>query len=298
MEIKNVTVFGAGTLGAQIAFHTAFRNFNIRLHDVHDEILQQAQQKSVSLANIYQQDLGVSRQETDSAFQRLSYTTDMDEAVKDADLIIEAIPEDLQVKIDFYQQLGKAAPEKSIFCTNSSTLLPSQMASATGRPERFLALHFANQIWRLNTAEIMGHSGTDPEVYATVVSFAKAIGMITFEIKKEIGGYILNSLLIPFLGSANSLYYNEVADYQTIDKCWMAATNSPMGPFGIIDIIGLTTTYNVKKLKGSMTGNEEDLKAAQFLKENFLDKGKLGAASGEGFYKYPNPAYRDPDFLK
>lgn len=297
MNIKNVTVFGAGVLGTQIAFQTAFHKFNVTLYDIKDEFLDKAKARFKNLGEIYKTDLGATQQEIEETLARFSYTTNLTESVKDADLTIEAIPENVQIKKDFYIQLGKVAPEKTIFCTNSSTLLPSQFAQETGRPGKFLALHFANEIWKNNTAEIMGHSGTDPENFNTVVAFAKAIGMVTLPIYKEQPGYILNSLLVPLLDASLTLYANGVADPETIDKTWMIGTGAPVGPFGIYDVVGLTTAYNITKMHAD-AGDKQAAKGAKILKENFIDKGKLGVVNGEGFYTYPEPKFKEPDFLE
>lgn len=109
----------------------------------------------------------------------------MAEAVKDADLLVEAVPENPAIKTDFYNKLSKVAPEKTIFATNSSTLLPSQFADATGRPEKFVALHFANEIWKHNTGEVMKHARTSQKTFDDVLEFAKQIGMVAFQFTKN-----------------------------------------------------------------------------------------------------------------
>jgi len=167
----------------------------------------------------------------------------------------------------------------------------------TGRPERFLALHFANNIWKQNTAEVMGHANTDPVVFDTIVDFAKRIGMLALPIYKEQPGYILNTLLVPFLKAGMFLYVNEISDPQTIDKTWMKGTNSPVGPFGFLDVIGMKTPFNLYKMQADQ-GDEFAQKVVSILKERFIDKGKLGVSTGEGFYTYPNPAYANEDLLK
>jgi 3-hydroxybutyryl-CoA dehydrogenase len=171
-------------------------------------------------------------------------------------------------------------------------------AEFTGRPEKFLALHFANPVWKANIAEIMGHQGTSKEVFDIVVDFARSIGLVPIPIYKEQPGYVLNSLLVPWLTAAETLYFDGVADFKSIDKTWMISTGSPIGPFGIIDIIGMQTLYNVIMLRYKQTGDESFLRRAKIIKEQYIDKGKLGIAAGEGFYKYPNPEYQRPDFLK
>ncbi|MBD3920438.1 3-hydroxyacyl-CoA dehydrogenase [Paenibacillus sp. PR3] len=298
MDFKKVTVAGSGVLGSQIAYQTAFKGFQVTVYDINDEALDKAKERIKELKPRYQADLGATQQEVDAAYERLSFNSDLATAVADADLIIEAIPEVVPIKTDFYQKLGPLAPAKTVFATNSSTLLPSQFAEATGRPSQFLALHFANEIWKNNTAEIMKHPGTDDKVFEDVIAFARAIGMVALPLQKEQPGYILNSLLVPFLDAGQKLLVRGIADPETIDKTWMVATGAPKGPFAILDIVGITTAYNIGNAKAEATGDQEMKKIAELLKTEYIDKGKLGMATGEGFYKYPNPRYLDPDFLR
>ena len=220
------------------------------------------------------------------AMDRIEFTLSHEEAAKDADLVIEAIAENPAEKVEFYQTMAKYLPESAIIVTNSSTMLPSAFAESTGRPEKYLALHFANEIWRNNTAEVMGHAGTSPEAYKEVVEFAEALGMIPLQLKKEQPGYILNSLLVPFLNSAQALLATGVADPETIDKTWQLGTGAPLGPFRILDIVGLTTAYNIV-IMNPETKDPETVpgKIAALLKE-YIDAGKTGINAGEGFYKY------------
>ncbi|MFA6058730.1 MAG: 3-hydroxyacyl-CoA dehydrogenase [Taibaiella sp.] len=298
MNIKNVTVLGSGVLGAQIAFQTAYHGYNVTLFDINEELLELAKLKFKQFKQSYQQDLNAKLADLDIAVSTISFTTDLVESVKDADLTIEAIPENIQIKKDFYTRLGAVAPSKTIFCTNTSTLLPSQFAAETGRPERFLALHFATNLLKNNLAEIMGHPGTDPEIFEQIVQFAKTIGMVSIPIYKEQPGYITNSLLLPLLIAGFDLYRNGVADVASIDKTWMKSLGVDMGPMAMLDFVGMNTAYNVVKSMAESNGDEAWEQRQGFMKENFIDQNKLGISTGEGFYKYPNPAYQDADFLK
>lgn len=298
MNIKEVTVAGSGVLGYQIAFHTAFKGFHVTVYDIDNQALEKAKAKFDFLSAAYQKDIAATPEQLEQTKKNLVYSCDLKEATKQADLIIEAVPENLKIKIGFYTELAQVAPPHTIFATNSSTLIPSQLAQITKRPEQFLALHFANEIWTHNTAEIMGHDQTDPTIFNQVVDFAKAIGMIALPLHKEQPGYILNSLLVPLLDAATTLLVNEVADAQTIDKTWMAATGAPMGPFGILDIVGITTAYNINKMTADSTHDPLKIKTVEFLKKEFIDTNKLGVSTGQGFYTYPNPTYKDKDFLK
>ncbi len=298
MDIKNVTVVGSGVLGFQIAFQVAFHGYKVSVFSRREETLKKARAKFPVLSEAFKKDLNATQEQIDQTEKNLSYTNDLPEAVKDADLVIEAIPERIDVKVDFYNKISKLTPKHAIFVTNSSTLLPSQFAEATGRPSQFLALHFANNIWIRNTAEIMAHPGTDPKYFDIIVDFAKNIGMLPLPLKKEQPGYILNSLLVPLLNAASDLAVNDVAEPEIIDKTWMKATGAPMGPCAILDLVGITTAYNINKLIVEKTKDPNRQKVVDYYKENFIDKNKLGISTGEGFYKYPNPKYLDPDFLK
>lgn len=298
MDYKKITVAGSGVLGSQIAYQTAFKGFDVVIYDINEEAIEKSKQRLAKLMKNYRKDFGSSEAEVEAAYGRLSFKTNLAEAVSDADLVIEAIPEVTDIKTAFYKELGKVAPEKTVFATNSSTLLPSQFANATGRPEKFLALHFANTIRINNTAEIMKHPGTADDVFNDMIKFAEAIGMVPLPLHKEQPGYILNSLLVPFLEAAELLLVKEVADIETVDKTWMIATGAPLGPFAILDVVGINTAHNIVQAKAAATGKAEFVKLADMLKTEYLDKGKLGRETGEGFYSYPNPAFMKADFLK
>ena len=211
---------------------------------------------------------------------------DLGKALSDADVVIEAMAEDPKAKIAIYTDMKDLMPEKTVLLTNSSTLLPSTFAAYTGRPEKYLALHFANTIWKNNTAEVMGHADTDPEIYNETVKFADEINMIPLQLHTEQPGYILNSMLVPFLTAAQALLATGVSDYETIDKTWELATGAPAGPFKILDIVGLETAYNINQMKpdAKVEGSVSNL-IGKLLKEK-LDKGETGVNAGVGFYNY------------
>ena len=311
MNIKNVVVAGGGVLGSQIAFQSAFCGFNVtiwlrsegsigrtkpkleRLRDIYLNTLEQMKTDKSAYCRGFsdKEDLTIDeidelKECTIKAYDGIKLTTSYEDAAADADLVIEAIAEDPEQKISFYQELAKHLPEKTILVTNSSTMLPSSFAKYTGRPEKYLALHFANSIWSNNTAEIMGHSETQQEYYDEVVKFAEDINMVPLKLKKEQPGYILNSMLVPFLSAAEALLANDVADHETIDKTWILATGAPIGPFRILDIVGLTTAYNIVIMNPEAGDkNTTPGKIAALLKEK-IDEGKTGINAGEGFYKY------------
>ncbi|UOE42916.1 3-hydroxyacyl-CoA dehydrogenase [Agromyces larvae] len=280
--MKHITVLGTGVLGSQIAYQTAYRGYDVTAYDVSDQALEAARERFAKLAATYRAEVdGAADGAADAAIGRLALTADLADAVADADLVIEAVPEQLELKREVYTKLGALAPSRTIFATNSSTLLPSDLVEFTGRPANFLALHFANQIWVHNTAEIMGTPATDPAVTRAVVEFAESIGMVPIELKKEKSGYVLNSLLVPLLNAAGDLLVEGIAEPEAVDAVWRIGTGAPMGPFQIFDVVGLTTAYHI-----SAAGGPQQQAFAKLLKERYLDQGKLGVATGEGFYSY------------
>ena len=280
-QIRTVTVLGAGVLGSQIAYQSAFKRFAVTVYDVDDDALAVARRRFDRLVATYLAEVPGGDEGAAAALDRLTPTTDLSLAAADADLIIEAIPEVLDLKRHTYEKLGALAPAKTIFATNSSTLLPSDLKDSTGRPDRFLAMHFANKIWAANIAEVMGTPDTDPKVFQEVVAFAEAIGMVPIEIHKEKAGYVLNTLLVPFLRAALELVAGGYAEPGDVDNTWRIGTGAPVGPFQIYDVIGLRTPYNIM-----VHGDEQAQDLAAWLKANYIDKGKLGLESGQGFYKY------------
>ncbi|KXB61625.1 3-hydroxyacyl-CoA dehydrogenase [Olsenella sp. DNF00959] len=310
MNFKKVVVAGGGVLGSQIAFQTAFRGFDVTVWLRSDASIERAKPKFERLRDIYLQTLEASKtnpaawargfadekpddagidalkEQVLKAYEGLRLTTSYAEAAEDADLVIESIAEDPAQKTAFYQELAKHLPEKTVIATNSSTMLPSSFAEATGRPAKYLALHFANEIWRNNTGEVMGHAGTEQEYYDMVVEFAEAIGMVPLQLHKEQPGYILNSMLVPFLNASQALWANDVADPETIDKTWQLGTGAPAGPFRILDIVGLTTAYNIAVMDPrAKDPSTIQGKIAAKLKEK-IDAGETGVNAGKGFYDY------------
>ena len=311
MSIKKVVVAGGGVLGSQIALQSAYCGFDVTIWLRSEGSIERAKPKLERFKNIYidtleemktdasaycrglskktdltEEEIDELKKQAQNAYDSLTLTNSYEEAAADADLIIEAIAENPEQKIAFYQELAKYMDEKTILVTNSSTLLPSMFAEYTGRPEKYLSLHFANTIWKNNTAEVMGHPGTEQKYYDEVVEFAEDINMIPLKLKKEQPGYILNSLLVPFLNAGQALLANDVADFETIDKTWILATGAPAGPFHILDIVGLETAYNIVIMNPESKDPETTPgKIAKMLKEK-IDAGETGINAGKGFYTY------------
>ena len=310
MDYKNVVVAGGGVLGSQIAFQSAYSGFNVTIWLRSEGSVGRCQDKIDRLKDIYlntleamksdprayayglapkeatADDLEANKAKVEAAYANIKLETSYEKALADADFVIEAIAENPAEKIAFYTELAKHLPEKTVVVTNSSTLLPSSFAEHTGRPEKYLALHFANEIWKNPTAEIMVHPGTDPIYQDEVAEFAAAIRMVPLKVLKEQPGYLLNSMLVPFLSAAQYLWAEGIGSVEDIDKCWKLATGAPAGPFQILDVVGLTTAYNIHMMKpGADDPTTTSGKICALLKEK-IDRGELGVNAGKGFYDY------------
>ena len=279
MEIKNVTIAGGGVLGAQIAYVTAFHGYNVTIWGRSEGSIDRVKPRVDKLYGIFTKELEVApsyigeenpnyprsffndkseiteerieelKQVNEDTYKGLKYTTDLEEAFGDADLVIEAIAEVVDEKKAFYEKIAPYLKKDAILVTNSSTLLPSTFREFTGREDKFLSLHFANSIWRQNLAEVMCHDTTSDQAFNAVIQFAESIGMYAAVIKKEQPGYILNSILVPLIDAGLRLYGDDVAEPHDIDMDWKIGSGSPRGPFEIIDIVGITTVINITSAK-------------------------------------------------
>ncbi|MCW8383902.1 3-hydroxyacyl-CoA dehydrogenase [Streptomyces justiciae] len=281
-EFSRIAVLGVGVLGSQIAYHTAFKGYDIVAYDVDDNAVDRARTRLAALADRYEREVEDAGAGARDIVDRIELTSDLLHAVSAADLVIEAAPELVSVKRRLFSVVGEAAPAHTVFATNTSAIPPSALMDSTGRPDRFLALHFSNLVWRHNIAEVMGTPRTDPDVYASVVRFAASIGMVPIEMKKEKPGYVLNSLLVPLLKAAGELLADDIADPAAVDDVWRIGTGAAYGPFEMLDIIGLMTAHHI-----ASHGDAKQREFARLIKERYLDKGQTGVESGQGFYTYP-----------
>ena len=297
-RLDRLTVLGAGVLGGQIGWHSAFKGKTVVIYDPFPEALQKAKVAHDTYAQVYKAQLGASDADLAATRARLTLTGDLKAAVAQADFVIEAVPEIPETKIRVYREMAGLLPPHTLIATNSSTLLARDFAEASGRSAKFCALHFANLIWALNLAEVMAHAGTARETLTAVTHFAIEIGMVPIPVQKEQHGYVLNSWFVPLLTAGISLVVNGVSTPEDVDRTFMIANRGcAMGPCGMLDMVGMKTAYDVSQHWGTVNNDAQMLKNAAYVKERFLDRGLQGMLGGEGFYKYPNPAYAAPDFL-
>lgn len=295
-SLDKLTVLGSGVLGGQIAWHSAFKGKTVVVYDIAPDAIDRCRATHDQYAAIYLSEVGATEAEIAATKQRLSFTTDLAAAVAETDLVIEAVPEVRVVKAAVYQEMAGLLAPHTLVATNSSTLLPSDFAADTGRPEQFCALHFGNGIWAMNFAEVMAHSGTARETLTQVTEFAIEIGMVPIPVLKEQNGYVGNSWFVPLLNAAQTLVTNDIARPEDVDRTFMIGGRT-IGPLGLMDLVGMKTSYDVLTLWGKELDDAQMRANADYIKERFLDKGLLGVPTNEGYYTYPDPAYARPGFL-
>jgi 3-hydroxybutyryl-CoA dehydrogenase len=291
-DIQTILVLGAGTLGLRVALQAALSGFSTRVYEISDKAIQQAKvfQKQI-LEGLIKNQL-ITRAEADAAIHRIAFTMDKNEACLHVDFVNESVTENLELKKQVWAEFSELLPEDCILTTNTSYLLPSQLTEVIKNPSRFCSFHF-HDVFLANVVDIMPHKSTSPELVDLLYHMGFRLNQIPVLVKREWPGYIFNHMLAALMGAAFRLTTQGVASVEDVDRSWMGNFHMPSGPFGIMDTIGLDTVYHVTANMAA-PGHEATL---AFLKP-YVDAGHLGVKSGKGFYTYPKPAYRDPNFLK
>ncbi len=294
-EIKKVLIIGAGTMGQQIGFQCAVHGFDVALYDVAQAVLDKSRVRLEKLAGEFVTAGKLTKEAAGQCLKRITLTTDAAAAAAEADLVSESVPEDPDLKARVFAQFNELCPERTVFTTNTSSLVPSMFAEATGRPAQFVAFHF-HDVRLTNMVDIMPHPGTSPETVDLVKAFAEKIGQVVIVLEKENHGYVFNAMLMDWMKTAQTLASKGVAAVEDIDRAWMGIMHSPVGPFGIMDTIGLDTALKVTDYWAEVLDDPQAKMNASLLRQ-YVDAGKLGVKSGRGFYDYPDPAFSRPDFI-
>ena len=294
-DIKKVFIVGAGTMGQQIASVCALHGVSVTLFDVNDEALKKAMDGIGGIVNFFVKSGRITERDRDGVMDRVSVSASLEMAAEGAGLVSESVPEDPKLKGQVFARLNEICPARTIFTTNTSTLLPSMFAPATGRPDRFAAFHF-HDVRITTVVDVMPHPGTSKETVERVRDFAVRIGQTPIVMERESPGYVFNFMLSALFESSMTLAANGVASVDDIDRSWMGVTHMPNGPFGIMDSIGLQTVWKITDFWAEKLNDPQKKRNAAFIKQ-YVDRGQLGVKTGRGFYSYPDPRYRKPDFI-
>jgi 3-hydroxybutyryl-CoA dehydrogenase len=294
-DVRRVLIIGSGTMGLQIGMQCATHGYQVCLYDTAPEALETGLARIGALADELLAAGAIDAAGRERALAAITTTTDPAAAAADIDLLSESVPEDPAIKGRVLAQFNTLCQPRTIFTTNTSTLLPSMFAAATGRPDRFAALHFHLPVWSSNVVDVMPHPGTSPETTELLLAFARRIGQIPIHLKKESSGYVFNAMYNAVNEAAIALAANGIASVEDVDRAWMGIMKMPIGPFGMLDGVGLDTVWHITDYWARRTGDAQKRKNADFIKA-YVDRGCVGVKSGKGFYRYPNPAWSAPGF--
>ncbi|MBN6749733.1 3-hydroxyacyl-CoA dehydrogenase family protein [Micrococcus luteus] len=285
-EIRSVVVLGAGTMGSQIAAVSALAGYTTSLVDIQQNQLDRAREQ---LRQRLDRDVEKGRRDrgtVDEAWGRLALTTDRDGVAASADLVIEAAVEDLSVKRSIFADLDRVCPPHTLLVTNSSNIVSSRVADATGRPGKVCNLHFFNPALVMACVEIVPHEGTDPETVEAASAFVESLGKTPVKLKREVPGFLANRLLNALRREALDLYEGGVADFEDIDLAAKTALGHPMGPFELMDLVGIDVVHLIRLAEYEQTGDPAAL-PARSIKEKY-EAGDFGRKTGRGWYEYPH----------
>jgi 3-hydroxybutyryl-CoA dehydrogenase len=295
-DIRRVLVVGSGTMGMEIGFQCALHGCEVALADADPAALATLRDRARAYGREIVEAGFLDAAGLDGALARMTPVSTALDGAADADLVVECVPEDPALKGRVFAELSPACPPRTIFATNTSSLLPSMFAAATGRPGRLAAFHFHLPVWRSNVVDVMPHAGTDVDVTETLVAFARRIGQVPIRVARESHGYVFNAMYNAVNREAMTLVANGVATVEDVDRAWMGIFKMPVGPFGMLDDVGIDTVWHITDFWARTLGDDQLRRNADMLR-GYLDRGRLGRKSGAGFYEYPEPAYARPGFV-
>jgi 3-hydroxybutyryl-CoA dehydrogenase len=282
--VTRLAVVGAGSMGAQIAQQAALHGVDVLLHDKSEEQLSKSVESNRGHLLRRVEKGKLARSDAETALTRVRTTTDMGEAVHEADLVIEAVFEDLEVKREVFAQVDRLAPAGCVLASNSSTMGIGKIAGATGRPESCVNMHFFHPVLVMDLVEIVRGPETSQPAVDRAMSVAREMGRTPVLINREIDGFIVNRILHAATQEAYRLLDAGVASFEDIDTAVEKGLNWPLGPFRLGDFSGLDVTYNARLHMYRSTGEERFRPSPQL--EAKVKAGKLGRKTGEGWYRY------------
>ena len=288
MAVKNITVLGSGVMGHGIAQVSATAGYNVVLRDIKQEFLDKAMEKiKWSLDKLVSKEK-ISKEEGESIFSRITPIVDLNEAVKNAELVIEVVPEIMDLKKSVYAELDKVAGPEVIFASNTSTLPITEIANTTSRPEKFIGIHFFNPPQLMKLVEVIPGEKTSQEITDLTQEYVKSVNKQAVLCRKDVPGFIINRLFIPMVHEACFAQDRTNATLEEIDSAVKFKLGFPMGIFELADFTGMDVIH---KATVEMHLRDKKVINPHPTVEKMFDEKKLGQKSGEGYYKYSDDKY-------
>ena len=291
-EIKSVVVVGAGAMGSQIGMVCALAGYAATITDIARDALDRAE---AQLRQRMSRDVEKNRRtdaQVEEAFGRLTFSTDLTTAAAQADFVIEAAVEKLEIKRRLFADLDRVAPPHAILATNSSNIVSSRIADATGRPDRVCNVHFFNPALVMKCVEVVRGPQTSDETVTTAVEFARRLGKVPVLLDREIPGFIANRILGAVRDEAIFLLENGIASVEDIDTACRTALGYPMGPFELMDLTGIDIGYLTKQDRYAESGDPKDQPSKSV--SALVERGELGRKTGRGWYDYDEAGTKTP----
>lgn len=284
MNFKNVTVIGAGTMGRQIALNAAINECITTLNDQSEQVLADVKKWSDGYLDSRVRKGKMTEQEALDTKSRFLLEIDLEKAAKDADLVIEAIVENLDVKLGLFAELERICGSDTVFASNSSTFFPSQYSVATKRPDKVIGMHYFNPALQMQLLEVVLSDDVSAETLEAVKAYGNQTKKKVIVVQKEIPGFVVNNIFGGITSIAWELLDGGYASYEDIDIAAEKGLGHPMGPFRTMDYSGLDTILSVRKSRHEL--DPEKYPAPNEVLTEMVEKGRLGVKTGEGFYNY------------
>lgn len=295
-KLQNIAIIGAGFMGTQIGLQCAVHGCYTTIIDTENSALDRSKSLVDEELERRVQDAAMSTAQRNKALGQLHYENDLARGVHRAELVIEAIPEKLELKRHLFAELDRLTAPNTILASNSSSIKISAIEDATQRLDKVLNLHFYGIVWERPMVELMRGSATAEDTIEQVYRFAQHIAITPLVVDKESTGFIFNRVWRAVKRETLHLVDEGVTSHEDVDRAWMIFTGMKMGPFALMDRIGLDVICDIENVYYRESGDERD--APPPLLTDKIARGDLGRKTGKGFYTYPNPAYEDPNWLQ
>jgi 3-hydroxybutyryl-CoA dehydrogenase len=295
LDISRVAIIGLGTMGSQIATHVACFDYRVTGFDSDPEAFARAMSHAEALAERIRGRSVISPERWREGMRRVQVAQDLAAALAEADLVIETVPEVLALKREVWAEMDRLAPARAILGSSSSSMPVSRFEDVTNRPEKCVNLHFYQATPVANMVDVMGGGRTTPAVLERAVAWVRSIDCIPLTVNKEILGFCFNRVWRAIKRETLYLWAEGFVDFRDVDRAWMKMTGMSIGPFGIMDAVGLDVVYDIEMVYYEESRDPRDHPPARL--KQMIESGELGLKTGKGFYDYPDPEFSQPEFM-
>ncbi len=295
-RINHISIVGAGFMGTQLALHFAFFTKEVLLIEPSKKNTETARKKHIDELDSRISSGKITSETKYEILSRISFIDSIDKVLQKTDLVVEAAPENLKLKQNIFSRLDQICSPHTILATNSSSIPVSHIEAFVNRQEKLLNTHFYPLIWKKPVVELMKGSKTSDDTISKIIQLARQTALTPLVVKKESTGFIFNRIWRAIKKEALYIANEDIASFEDIDRAWMLLLNYPIGPFGIMDMVGLDVVRDIEMVYYRKSQKKEDLPPS--ILTDKISRGELGRKTGKGFYSYPNPAFLDPLWLK